>query len=322
MRDLEGASPEVRARHGLWRAFGIAVRHPLRFPAALVRRVQDDGMLTVAAAMAYYFFFSLFPFLLFLLALASVLPLRGLDDWVLRYAAQIIPGEAYQMLERTVRGLLAVPRSGLLSLGAGLALWTASSAMEAVIDGINRAYRVPDLRPWWRARSQAIGVTIALSALLILAFVASIFGGMLAELAGNRFGPPAEIAVILLRWTVVVVGATLLVAAINYVAPSTPKRWEWLTPGSVLFTLGFAVFSAAFSYYVDGFSSYDATYGSLGAVIVLLLWMYALAVFLLLGAELNALLEQAGREGRVPERDATPPRRPDEGVRPGERITA
>ena len=115
---------------------------------------------------------------------------------------------------------------------------------------------------------------------------------------------------------------TLVVAVVNYAAPATPKRWEWLTPGSVLFTVGFAAFSAVFSHYVDSFSSYDATYGSLGAVIVLLLWMYALAVFLLLGAELNALLEQAGKEGQVPDRDAAPPRRPDEGVRPGERVTA
>jgi membrane protein len=322
MPALERAPAEVRARHGLWRAFGVALRHPLRFLGALFRRVQDDGMLTVAAAMAYYFFFSLFPFLLFLLALASVLPFHGLEDWVLHYVAQFLPAEANQMLARTVRGILDAPRSGLVSLGAVLALWTASSAFEAVIDGINRAYRVPDVRPWWRARLQAIGLTTALSAFLVLAFVASIFGGLLAQLAGRWFGPAAEIAVILLRWTVVIVVATLVVAAINYVAPATPKRWEWVTPGSALFTLGFAGFSAAFSYYVDRFSDYDATYGTLGAVIVLLLWMYALAVFLLLGAELNALFEQSATEGRVPERDATPARRPDEGVRPGERIRA
>src|SRR5438093_5577770 len=114
MAEIAVAPRELRGRRGLWRAFGVVFRYPLRFPGTLIRRVQEDQVLTVAAAMAYYFFFSLFPFLLFLLALASVLPLRGLDAWVLRYAAQFIPGEAYQMLERTIRGLLAAPRSGLL----------------------------------------------------------------------------------------------------------------------------------------------------------------------------------------------------------------
>ena len=114
----------------------------------------------------------------------------------------------------------------------------------------------------------------------------------------------------------------MVVTALNYAAPATPNRWRWVTPGSLLFTLGFAAFSAAFSWYVRGFAAYDATYGSLGTVIVLLLWMYALAVFLLLGAELNAQLEQTATEGRVPEAAASPPRRPDEGVRPGERVRA
>jgi membrane protein len=314
--------PEVHAHRGVWRAAGIAFRHPRRFAAALFARVQDDGMLTVAAAMAYFFFFSVFPFLLFLIALASVLPIRGLEDWVLALGVRFIPGEAYTMLEKTVRGVLAAPRSGLLSLGAALALWTASSAVASIIDGINRAYRVPDLRPWWRTRAEAIGLTLALSGLLILAFVTSVFGGMLADVAGWWFGRAGEVTAVVVQWTVLIAVVTVVVAALNYAAPATPNRWQWMTPGSLLFTLGFAAFSAGFSSYVKRFAAYDATYGSLGAVIVLLFWMYGLAVFLLLGAELNAQLEQTAKEGRVPEEAATPPRRPDEGVRPGERVRA
>jgi membrane protein len=319
------AEPAPSTSRSLWRGLVLAMRHPIRFLNALVTRVQDDGMLTVAAAMAYYFFFSLFPFVLFILACASLLPLAGLENWLLANLAQLIPGEAYGVLERVLRGLLAAPRTGLVSLGAALALWTASSAFASVIDGINRAYRVPDLRPWWRARLQAIGLTVALSALLIVAFVLSVFGDVLADLAGRWLGPAGEIAALVLRWLILLGVVTVVFSAIFYVAPASPRRWMWVTPGSLLFTLGFAGSSAAFSYYVANFTAYDTTYGSLGAVIILLLWMYLLAIFLLLGAELNALLEQAGLEGRVAEKaeeQRTPPRPPEEGMQPGEVIRA
>ena len=323
VRGPDGVAPPTEI--SLWRGLRLAVRHPIRLLNGLVTRIQDDGMLTVAAAMAYYFFFSLFPFVIFILACASMLRVPGLEDWLLAQLAQFIPGEAYGVLERTIRGLLAAPRTGLVSLGAALALWTASSAFASVIDGFNRAYRVPDVRAWWRARFQAIGLTIALSALLIVGFVLSIFGGILAELAGRWFGPAGEITAVVLRWLILIVVVTIVVAAIQYAAPAAPKRWMWITPGSVLFTLGFAGFSAAFSYYVTHFGSYDTTYGSLGAVIILMLWFYVLAVFLLLGAELNAVLEQAGLEGRIPEKPAeqrTPPRPPEEGMQPGEVVRA
>jgi membrane protein len=316
---------DSREEAALWRALRLAARHPIRLLVALSNRIQDDGMLTVAAAMAYYFFFSLFPFLIFLLACASLLPIPGLAEWVLAKLAQFAPAEAYGIIDRVVRGLLAAPRGGLVSIGAALALWTASSAMASVIDGINRAYRVRDERPWWKARLQALWLTAALSILLILGFVLSVFGGPLAELIGRWFGQTAEVAALVLQWSVLIVVVTVVVTAINYAAPATPRRLAWVTPGSILFILGFAGFSALFSYYVANFAAYDATYGSLGAVIILLLWMYALAVFLLLGAELNALLEQAGREGRIPQavpEQRTPPRPPGEGMQPGERVRA
>ena len=110
-----------------WSVLLAGLRHPRRFFADLLERIRDDNILTVAEALSYYFFFAFFPVLLFLLALVSLLPVHGLEDWLLAQGRQVIPGEAYGMLERTVRGLLAQPRSGLVSLGAVLALWGASA---------------------------------------------------------------------------------------------------------------------------------------------------------------------------------------------------
>jgi membrane protein len=285
-------SPAVRRP---WHAVPLALRHPLRFVWQLTLRANEDGILTIAAAMAYYFFFSLFPLVLFLIALVSLAPVEGLMDWLLARAALFVPGDAHALIEATIRGFLGQPRSGLVSLGAILALWTASSAFASVMDGLNRAYRVPEYRSWWRVRLQAMGLTVALSIFLILTFVLTIFGGQLAALIGRLVGPRAEFVALFVSWTVVVGAVTVVVASIDYACPATPPRWRWLTPGSLVFMLGFAAVSAAFSYYVQRFAAYDATYGSLGAVIVLLVWMYLLAVFLLLGGEVNALLEHMSR---------------------------
>jgi membrane protein len=286
--------PSGRARP--WRAVPTAARHPLRFLGRLFDHIQQDHILTIAAAMAYYFFLSLLPFVLFVLALITLAPVQGLEDWLLAQAAQWVPGEAYSMIESIIRGFLAEPRGGLVSIGAALALWTASSAFIAVMGGMTRAYGVDEYRSWWRVRLQAMGLTIGLSMFMVVTFVLTIFGGQLAALIGRTVGPMAEVVALVIRWSVVVGAVMVVVGAIDYACPATPPTWRWLTPGSLVFMLGFGLCSAAFSYYVDRFGSYDKTYGSLGAVIILLVWMYMLAAFLLLGGEVNALLERMDNE--------------------------
>ncbi|HJQ82608.1 MAG TPA: YihY/virulence factor BrkB family protein [Candidatus Binatia bacterium] len=292
----EAEATRVPSSGEVWWELLRTWRHPIRFVGELVSRIQNDDILTIAAALAYYFLFSIFPFVIFVLALTSLLPVQGLEAFLLENAARSLPGEAYTLVETVVRGLLARPRSGLLSLGAVLALWTASAAFAGVMNGLNRAYRVRDTRPWWKVRSWAIALTVALSMFMILAFVLTLFGGQLVTLVGRHLGPAAGMAAFVVRWTIMIGTVMITVATIYWGGPAVAREWRWLSPGAVLFTAGFAGTSAAFSFYVGRFASYDATYGSLGAVIILLVWMYLLAVFLLLGGELNALLECRIRE--------------------------
>ena len=296
----------------LWLEFLRAWRRPVHFVGELVERVQRNDDLTAAGALAYYFLLSIFPFLLFVLAVTSLLPLQGLETWLLDSARQSLPAEAYTLVERTLHALLHTRRSGLLSLGAVLALWTASSAFSALINALNRAYRVTDPRPWWRVRLWAIALTIALSLFMIVVFVLTLFGGHAARLIGVHLGPAAEIAALVIRWTITVGAALFVVTAIYYACPAIDREWQWVRPGSVIFLAGFAGTSFAFSYYVNHFGSYDTTYGSLGAVIILLFWMYLLGIFLLLGGEVNALLECRLRERAAADQQRTgeeqPPR--------------
>jgi len=280
-----------------WTALGRAVRRPRAFIRGLVLHIARDGLTTLAAALSYYFFFALFPFVLFLLALITFLPgVEGLQNWLLQYTAQVVPAQAYTTLAGVINGLLSQPRGGILSLGAVLALWSASSAFAGLTSALNVAYGVRERRPWWKVRLLAIGLTVALSFFMILAFVLAVGSGPLAAWLAGFLGPLGALALLLLNWLAVLAAITLVIASVYHFCPDVDFPWRWFSPGSVLFTLGFGGATMAFSYYVARFGSFDKTYGSLGAVIILLLWMYLLALFVLLGGEINAYLDREAED--------------------------
>jgi membrane protein len=300
-----------------WTVLWRTVRRPRWFFGGLATHVGQDNLFTLAAALSYYFFFSLFPFVLFLLALVTMLPFaKGLEDWLLGWAARLVPGDAYTTLENVIRSLLAQPRGGLLSLGAGLALWSASTAVAGLIGALNVAYGVTERRPWWKVRLLAMSVVIATSFFMILAFLLTVSSGPLAAWVGGLLGPAGGIALLAANWLLALAAITLVTATIYHVCPDVDLPWRWFSPGSVLFAFGFTATSLGFSYYVSRFGSYDRTYGSLGAVIILLLWMYFVALLMLLGGEVNAYLDRIGAE-MDREREPLPAER-DEPVDPDE----
>lgn len=261
-----------------------------RFAAALLGRLGEHRTFTFAAALAYYFLFALFPFVLFLLAFVTVLPgVAGIEDWLLAQAAAIPPPEGHAVFAGVVRSLLAQPRSGLLSLGAALALWSASTALVAVADALNVAYGIRERRPWWRVRLECMGLTAVLSVFMIVAFAASVASSPLSAWVARLFGELGGYGVLAATWVVALGAVTVVIATLYHRLPDIDRPWRWFSPGSLVFTLGFTATSAGFSAWVARFGGYDKTYGSLGALIVLLLWMYLLAVFVLVGGEIDAM---------------------------------
>ena len=250
-------------------------------------------MPTLAAGLAFYFVLAFFPFVLFLVSVVTLVPgVEGLTDWLLQTAGQYVPPEAWHLVEGVIRGVLGTRRSGLVSVGVLLALWSASSGYASVEDCLNVAYRVEVRRAWWKVRLEAVVMTLGLSLFVVVAFVLTLFAGPLAALAASHLGPAGGTATIVLNWSLSLALMTFVTAMVYYFGPNVAQSWEWLSPGVVVFTVGFTVASAAFSIWVSRFATYDKTYGSLGAPIVLLFWLYLLAVFLLLGGELNALLDE------------------------------
>ena len=278
---------------------GLSLKELVR---RVIAEVQDDNCAGYAAALAYYFLFALFPFFLFLTALLGYLPIPNLMDQIMESLAQVMPEEALSLVQDNVGSLVSQQRGGLLSFGILAALWTSSSAITAISDALNHAYDVEEGRPFWKLRGMAILLTMSLSIFLILSIVLLMFGpqigGWLADFVG--LGRAFEIAWNILRWPVILVLVITAIAAIYYFAPDVEQSWKWITPGSVFAVVLWILVSLGFSYYVNNFGSYDETYGTIGAIIILLTWMYVSGFVILVGGEINAEIEHASAEGKAP----------------------
>jgi membrane protein len=225
--------------------------------------------------------------------------------------ARVMPLEAHRLVRNYIDSLLAQPRSGVLSFGILFALWTASNSVTAICDALNHAYGVEEGRPFWKVRALAILLTIGLSVFLIASIVLLMFGPQIGGHIADRvgFGEIFQTAWNILRWPVILVLVTTAVAIIYYYAPDVEQRWQWITPGSLFAVFMWIVLSLGFSYYVNNFGSYDKTYGSIGAIIVLLTWMYASGLVILVGGVINAQIEHANPAGKSPgeKRQPRPP---------------
>jgi membrane protein len=264
--------------------------------------MQEDDCFGLAAQLAYYFLFALFPFFLFLTTLLGYLPIPNLLDRIMEVLAQLLPGDALRLVQDNLHELVTGQRGGLLSFGILAALWTSSSALTAIVDGLNRAYDVAEGRPFWRVRLIAMGLTVGLSAFIVVALVLLTFGPQLgrwvADLVG--LGDFFTLAWNILRWPLIVGLLITAMAAVYYFGPDVEQEWRWITPGSAFAVVGWLLASLGFAFYVNHFGSYNTTYGSIGAVIVLLTWMYLTGLFVLIGGEINAVIEHAAAEGKDP----------------------
>ena len=250
-----------------------------------MKEVREDDCLGWAAQLAYYLLFAVFPFFLFLTALLGFLPIPNLMERLMAGLAMVLPGEAVTLLQDNIRQLVTEQKGGLLSFGILAALWSSSSAVVAITAALNQAYDVEEGRPWWKVRGIALLLTMGLSLFLLLAVVLLIFGpqlgGGLASLVG--LGSAFEITWNILRWPVSAGLLMVALALVYYFAPDVEQKWQWITPGAVFAVLATLLASLGFSLYVSHFGSYNKTYGSLGAVIVFLTWLYLTGLCVLVG---------------------------------------
>lgn len=264
-----------------------------------IKEFNKDDMTTYASALAYRGIFSLFPFLLFLIALLGLLDLENFFTWLREQVSLVLPPDALDLVNPVIDEMQD-QKSGFLSFGILVALWSASIGVRSLMNAMNKAYDVEEGRPAWKLMLLSVVYTIGLALILLSTAALMIIGPQVMEWLADQVGLK-DIVVVLwtwLRWPVVVVLMMLVVAVLYYVTPDVEQKFRFITPGSVLAVIVWIAASIGFGIYVQNFGDYDATYGSIGAVIVLLLYFYISAAVLLFGAEMNAVLEHASDEGK------------------------
>ncbi len=277
-------------------------------PGTVMKRAgQDfskDKMLTHAAALAYHVLFAIFPFTVFLIALLGFLNLSDFFDWLLEQARTVVPQNAMGQVQDVIDEIREQGQGGLVSFGIIVALWSASAGVRATIDALNVAYDVQETRPAWKLYPLSIIYTLGLAVMLVAAAAFMLVGPQFIEWLAGQIGLGTIFATLWawLRLPIAVVLLMVAVAVVYYVGPNVDQPFRFITPGSVLAVIVWVAASLGFSYYVSSFANYSATYGSLGAVIVLLLFFYISAAVLLLGAEVNAVIEHSARE-QIPRRE-------------------
>jgi membrane protein len=275
-----------------WKLGGLTLRE---LACRVWDEINEDEIVDRAAALSYYFLFALFPTLLFLTALLGMLPFPGLMDTLMTYVDQTLPGDAASVITKTLAEVVRGSRGSLLSIGALAALWAASAGLGSMMTALNVAYDVRDQRPWWKRRLVAIGLTVGFSLFILGGLVVMVFGPKLGGVVAGWFGLGALFTSV---WTAASVPVAILlvligIALVYYLAPAVEQNWRWVTPGSVVALVVWLVTTYGLRVYVTHFANYNATYGSIGGVILLMLWLYLTGIALLLGAEVNAEIEHA-----------------------------
>jgi membrane protein len=297
-----GAHTEaVKERTSPWKLGGLT---PLQLVKRVYHEIEEDEVLTRSAALAYYFVSALFPMIFFLMAMLGLFAQsHDLQSSLLNYTARFMPGDAYTLLQKTLKEIANNSTGLKLAFGLLLALWSGSGGVVSIMDALNRCYHVKDSRPWWKQRLIAIALTVAISALTIAALAMVLYGGNIVDFVGTRVGL-SDVAVItwhIVQWPIALFFVILSFALLYYWGPDAEQEWQWITPGSVVGVLVWIGASLLFREYLHFFDSYSKTYGSLGAVIVLLLWLYISGLAMMVGGEINSEIENAAAKRGHPE---------------------
>jgi membrane protein len=298
--------------HSLWDFNGTPVFVVLRRTASAF---NDDNLLSRAAELGYYFLFALFPALVCASAIFGLFARSAGDISVklLHYLSLVIPSDALGLVLDTFNQTTQHATSGKLTFGLAASIWSASVGFSAIQDTLNTVYKVRETRPYWKARGSSMLVTILL-ALIIMATLASLFVGTIlshlvrAHLREPRLGLACGIGVHLVFDVVCLALNLLLFATIYYFAPNVKNKvWRYFTPGAAIGIVGWILSSLALRIYLSYSNTYSVTYGSLGAVIILLTWFYITGLMLLTGAEINSEIEAAGAAKKMREKGELPP---------------
>lgn len=287
----------------MWTLSGLTLKE---FAGRVWHEINNDDVFGNAAKLAYYFLLALFPLLIFLTSIIGLLlgPGTGLRHALFNYLSQVMPSSAFELIDKTMWEVSSASGAGKLSFGLLAALWASASGVGAMMQSLNSIYDSTESRSWWKQRLVALALTVALSILIVGAVIVIFGGSKIAEYLGARYGFSDAFVITwkTLQWPIALGFMLLAFALIYYLAPDVRnQKWAWITPGSAIGIFLWLLVSFLFKGYLHFFDSYSKTYGSLGAVIVLMLWLYLTGAAVLIGGEVNAEIEEAAAERSGPD---------------------
>ena len=278
-----------------WGFGGVSLYEVLRF---FIQGLFEGFITTRASAISFSFFLALFPFSIFLLTVIAYIPIDNFQEELMLLISKVVPPNSFQAIEATIDDILSIRRGDLLSLGFLLALFFANKGVNAILTGFYQSYHKVELRNLFGQYGVSLGLTIALSTLFITSVALIIFSEVgISRLEDLRivsnFSSNLLFAV---RFIIIVLLVFLSLSLLFYYGPASQKTYRFISPGGILATVLLFVTSYAFSYYVSNFASYNKLYGSIGTLLVILLWIWVNSLAILIGFELNASISEALKE--------------------------
>ena len=269
-----------------------------------VKEIGEDHLAAFAGNLTYKGLFALFPFAVFLLSLLGLFGAPDLLDYLLAQAQAVLPEDIVVLLQDQLLSIAQTRAEGAFTAGAIasllLALWGVSGAFRSVMEAMNVMYEIEEDRPFWKVYGISIFLSLGVATLLISALVLVVFGpeigGAIADVVGLGF--VFELVWKVVKWPVLVGVVLFAFALVYYFAPDVEQRFRYVSPGSIVAVAMWLIFSLLFRLYVENFGSYNATFGSFAGIIVLMLYIYYTSFILLLGAEMNQVIEEHIPEGK------------------------
>lgn len=256
----------------------------------MIKKAWEDDIMALSSQLAYSLLFAFFPFLIFLMTIVGYSDIKGSD--IMNNLKVIIPGDAYLLIDRTISEVVNSKKGGLLSISLILTIWSASSGFNAVIKGLNKAYNERESRSMIRVQLISLAFTFAMAIVVMFSVFLLIFGETNSNFLINWFGLSNEFKIIwsFMKYILSIVIMVSIFAIIYKFAPCKNHSLRDVIPGAVFAAFGWIISSLCFSFYINNFGNYSKLYGSIGAVIVLMLWLFITAAVIILGGEINSVL--------------------------------
>ena len=257
--------------------------------------LMKGAITTRASSLAFNFFLAFFPSIIMFFTLIPYIPIAGLQETLIELLTIVLPPSTNEITFETLNDIINNPRSGLLSIGFIMAVYFSTNGINSLIEAFNISYHIRETRAIIKQRLLSLVLTLILSFILIIAMGLIIFGKFTVEYLTEYelISQYAGVLILYGKWFTITLILFIGISILFYLGPSIKSNWTLFTPGSILATLGIIITSIGFNYYISHFSQYNKVYGSIGTLIIILIWMYFNSIILLIGFELNASISNA-----------------------------